>query len=65
MLAISAQIEIELRKYVRTEVFEVWMATPNEDLNHKSPSQLLSRSEFQPLWNLIFRLERQTRLAQT
>ena len=65
MLALPAQIELELRKYIRPEVFEVWMVTPNEHLSHQSPAYLLSRSQFQPLWNLVWRLERQTRLVQT
>jgi len=59
MLPLAAQIDLELRKYVKSDKYNIWLITPNTELSFRTPSELFRKHQFQPLWNLICRLERQ------
>lgn len=57
MLSIIDQIELEIRKRISDDEYESWMRKPNKKLKFRTPAELLSVGEHQPLWELIFSIK--------
>ena len=59
MLPLSDQIELQFRQFIGKEIYESWLRTPNTELNMHKPLDLLRKKDYQPLWSLIYKMNKE------